>query len=230
MSKPAQSIFVTGTDTECGKTQVSCALLRGYAAANMTAVGMKPVASGAELTEAGLRNEDALALQAVSNPRPSYDTINPYCFEPAIAPELAACDADVAVDRQRIANAHAQLAAQSQRVLVEGAGGWHVGVGEASGAQWRDWVSAFNWPVVLVVGMRLGCLNHAQLSAEVIARDAHLLGWVANVLPPAMPRLDDNLALLEKRLQAPCLGVLPAGGQALAVDHLEAALSRCAND
>lgn len=219
-----QSIFVTGTDTECGKTQVTCALLRGYADAGKTAVGMKPVASGAVKTADGWHNDDALALQAASAIRADYDTVNPYCFEPAIAPELAARDAGVAVDRQRVAAAHAQLASAADRVLVEGAGGWHVGVGAADGAQWRDWVAAFKWPVVLVVGMRLGCLNHAQLSAEVIARDAHLLGWVANVMPPAMPRLDDNLALLQQRLQTPCLGVLAPGGARMQVAALEAAL------
>lgn len=220
----SRSIFITGTDTECGKTHVSCALLRGYAEAGMAAVGMKPVASGAVASSEGLRNDDALALQAASPVAADYAEINPYCFEPAIAPELAAGDAGMAVDRGVIAAAHAQLAAQAERVLVEGAGGWHVGVGAADGAQWRDWVRAFDWPVVLVVGMRLGCLNHAQLSAEVIARDAHLLGWVANVLPPAMPRLGDNLRLLHRRLQAPCLGVLDAGGKVLQPGPLEAAL------
>lgn len=220
----SRSVFITGTDTECGKTHVSCALLRGYAQAGVAAVGMKPVASGAVTSGEGLRNDDALALQAASSVAADYGTINPYCFEPAIAPELAAGDAGVAVDRGVISAAHAQLAIGAERVLVEGAGGWHVGVGAADGAQWRDWVQAFNWPVVLVVGMRLGCLNHAQLSAEVIARDAQLLGWVANVLPPEMPRLDDNLQLLHQRLQAPCLGVLPAGGQVLPTALLEAAL------
>lgn len=220
-----QSLFITGTDTECGKTQVTCAWLRGYAAAGLSAVGMKPVASGAVETAQGLRNDDATALLDASGPKPDYSVVNPYCFAPAIAPELAARDASVAVDRTVIAAAHAQLAGRADRVLVEGAGGWHVGVGAADGAQWRDWVQAFDWPVVLVVGMRLGCLNHAQLSAEVIARDAQLLGWVANVLPPAMPRLDDNLDLLEKRLASPCLGVLPAGGAVLPVDKLEAALA-----
>lgn len=226
----SRSVFITGTDTECGKTRVSCALLRGYADTGLTAAGMKPVASGALHTAEGMRNDDALALQAASTVAVDYATINPYCFEPAIAPELAARDAGVAVDQDAVASAHAQLARRAQRVLVEGAGGWHVGVGASDGAQWRDWVTAFDWPVVLVVGMRLGCLNHAQLSAEVIARDAHLLGWVANVLPPDMPRLDDNLQLLHQRLQAPCLGVLPAGGRVLSAGPLEAALGNPGSD
>lgn len=222
----SRSVFITGTDTECGKTQVACALLRGYTATGLSAVGMKPVASGAIETADGLRNDDARALLAASNPKPAYGQANPYCFAPAIAPELAARDAGEAVDIDVIARAHRQLSDMADRVLVEGAGGWHVGVGAADRAQWRDWVKTFDWPVVLVVGMRLGCLNHAQLSAEVIARDAHLLGWVANVLPPAMSRLDDNLALLEQRLAAPCLGVLPPGGEVLPADQLDVALAR----
>ena len=222
----SRSIFITGTDTEIGKTQVACALLRGYAAAGTRAVGMKPVASGADMTPDGLRNADALALLAASGVTADYEHINPVCLAPAIAPELAARQADVTVDRGQIAAAHAQLAGVADRVLVEGAGGWRVGTGGPDGEEWRDWVCAFDWPVVLVVGMRLGCLNHALLSADAIARDACLLGWVANVLPPAMDCLDDNLALLDARMPAPRLGTLPAGGQQLDVAGVEAALGR----
>lgn len=220
----SRSVFITGTDTEIGKTRVACALLRGYADAGTSAVGMKPVASGAQQTPDGLRNADALALQAASGVAAPYDTVNPVCLEPAIAPELAARQIGTVVQRASIARAHAALAASATRVLVEGAGGWRVGTGGPDGEEWRDWAAHFAWPVVLVVGLRLGCQNHALLSAEVIARDAPLLGWVANVLPPAMECLDDNLALLQARMPVPCLGVLPVDGRRLDVAPLEAAL------
>ncbi|TXG98031.1 MAG: dethiobiotin synthase [Nevskiaceae bacterium] len=206
----ARTIFVTGTDTGVGKTYVVSMLLRQLRAAGVDACGFKPVASGCEDTPQGLRNEDALALQAASGGTEPYEALNPYALAPAIAPHLAARDAGVRVDCSRLDAAQAALAARHDLVLVEGAGGWQVPLNEAQ--TFADWVTARQWPVLLVVGMRLGCINHALLSADSIARGTRLLAWVANVLPPAMPYLDDNIATLRARLPAPLLGVIPAGG------------------
>lgn len=204
------TLFVTGTDTEVGKTHVACQLLRAGVAQGLRCAGYKPVAAGAEQTAEGLRNEDALALQAAGNVAVTYEQINPYCFAPPIAPHVAAAEAGVEICQQTLSAGHDVLAAQTDWLVVEGAGGWRVPLGP----NWEsaDWVAAAGWPVVLVVGMRLGCLNHALLSAESIARQAHLIGWVANCLPPAQNRLQENLETLIERMPAPLLGVFPEGG------------------
>lgn len=199
----ARTLFVTGTDTEIGKTRVATALLRGLVAAGHTAVGYKPVASGCETTPHGLRNEDALALMAAGSPGFTYDQINPCAFEPAIAPHIAAADAGTLISRDVLDAGHMRLAAQADWVVVEGAGGWHVPLG----ADWdfADWVGGHAWPTLLVVGMRLGCVNHAMLSARAIAKRTRLVGWVANTLPPRQPRLDENLSWLTAAMPAPCV-------------------------
>jgi len=170
------------------------------------------VASGAEETPDGLRNEDALALRAAMGEgvtRPAaYEDINPYCFVPAIAPHLAAREAGVAIDPARLDAAHARLAERRDLVVVEGAGGWRVPLNDE--LELADWVVGRGWPVVLVVGLRLGCINHALLSAESISARGRLLGWIANRLPPAMEREEENMETLRARLPAPCLGVLDA--------------------
>lgn len=202
------TLFITGTDTGVGKTYVSCALLRQ---ARGRACGFKPVASGCERGPDGLRNEDALALQAAAATTEPYAAINPYAFEPAAAPHLAARAAGVTVERSRLDAAHDALAARHAQVLVEGAGGWLVPLNEQE--TFADWVAARQWPVLLVVGMRLGCINHALLSAESIARRTRLLGWLANPLPPQMPLLAENISALQARMPAPRLElheVLPA--------------------
>lgn len=224
----ALSVFVTGTDTEIGKTAVTCALLRDYAERGISAVGMKPVAAGAVETAAGWRNEDALALQAASAPDVDYDTINPWCLPAPVAPEFAAREVGVRLERGPVAAAHRRLSASADRVLVEGAGGWRLPLN--ADEEMPDWVAQFGWPVVLVVGMRLGCLNHALLSAESIQSRAPLLGWIANVMPPVQRRLDDNLAALQQRMPAPCLGILGCGQRQLATDRLDRALFRFAQD
>lgn len=203
----AHTLFVTGTDTEIGKTRIATALLRGLVAAGHTAVGYKPVASGCTPTPEGLRNEDALALMAAGSPGFAYDEINPAAFEPAIAPHIAAAEAGAPIVRAALDAGHAHLAARADWVVVEGAGGWHVPLGE----DWdfADWVDGHGWPTLLVVGMRLGCVNHAMLSARAIAARTRLLGWVANTLPPRQARLDDNLNWLEAAMPAPCVARVP---------------------
>jgi dethiobiotin synthetase len=171
---------------------------------------MKPVASGCERTPDGLRNEDALALIAASDPQPDYALCNPYAFEPAIAPHLAAADANVQIEPAKIEAAYTQLASRTECVVVEGVGGWMVPLADSldAGAIPR----ALKLPVILVVGLRLGCINHARLSARAIQTDGcELLGWIGNAVDPAMQRADDNLETLRRLLPAPCLGVLPHG-------------------
>jgi dethiobiotin synthetase len=205
-----RGVFIAGTDTGIGKTHVACALLHALRNAGTQACGMKPVASGCARTPDGLRNEDALALIAASDPQPDYATCNPYAFEPAIAPHLAAGDAGVPMELANIGAAYQRLAAQAECVVVEGVGGWMVPLADSldAGAISR----ALNLPVILVVGLRLGCINHARLSARAIEQDGcELLGWIGNRVDPAMQRADANLETLRRLLPAPCLGVLPHG-------------------
>src|SRR5690348_2209361 len=210
MSMITRGVFIAGTDTGIGKTFVACALLHALRDAGWRATGMKPVASGCERTPHGLRNEDALALIAASDPQPDYAHCNPYAFEPAIAPHLAAVDANVEVQLEPIASAYARLATQAECVVVEGVGGWMVPLSDSldAGAIPR----VLNLPVILVVGLRLGCINHARLSARAIQDgDCELLGWIGNTMDPAMERREDNIETLRRVLPTPCLGVLPHG-------------------
>jgi dethiobiotin synthetase len=202
------SIYVTGTDTGIGKTVASCALLHALRLRGLRAVGMKPLASGCEHTPAGWRNEDALALQAASDPRPEYADLNPYALPLPLAPELAAREAGVAIELATIRAAYARLQAQADAVVVEGVGGWAAPL--SASLDQADLVHALDLPVVLVVGLRLGCLNHAYLTARAIAADGcRLAGWIGNGIDPDMARRGDNLALLAARIAAPCWGVLP---------------------
>ena len=205
----ATTIFVTGTDTGVGKTLISRALLQKLRAGGHRAAGFKPVASGAARSGQGLRNDDALVLRAASSPGLHYEEVNPWCFEPAIAPHLAAREAGVEIGLADLDAAHQRLALRHERVVVEGAGGWLVPLNAQH--SYADWVGAQGWPVILVVAMRLGCINHALLSAEAIRRRTRLLGWVANVLPPVQERLRDNIDTLRAQLDAPLLATVPAG-------------------
>lgn len=201
-------MFVTGTDTGVGKTLSSCALVHALRARGLRAVGMKPLASGCEATPDGLRNEDALALQAASDPRPAYADVNPFALPAPLAPEIAAREAGIAVSLPPILEAHARLKAQADAVVVEGVGGWMAPL--AGDLMQADLVRALDLPVVLVVGLRLGCLNHAYLSARAIEADGcRLAGWIGTGVDPGMLRIDENRALLAGRLPAPCLGWLP---------------------
>src|SRR5688500_1900194 len=174
-----KSCYITGTDTGIGKSVASTALLHALRACGWRAVGMKPVASGCEMTTDGWRNEDALALQQASDPVPAYADVNPYALPHPLAPELAAADAGVAIELQPIVDAHARLAAVADAVVVEGVGGWAAPL-TASLDQF-DVVRVLKLPVVMVVGLRLGCINHARLTARAIAADGvTLAGWIAN--------------------------------------------------
>lgn len=206
--------FVTGTDTDVGKTTIAAGLLRAARLAGLSTAAVKPLASGCEAGADGLRNSDALALLAECSLPLSYAEVNPFAFAPAIAPHLAAREAGVQLKVEALAAAvQAVLAQQADFTLVEGAGGWRVPLdGQATLAELPV---ALDLPVILVVGVRLGCINHALLTAEAIARDGlRLAGWVANVLDPQTSRLDDNLRTLTERLAAPCLGRVPRLQQA----------------
>lgn len=200
--------FVTGTDTGIGKSVASASLLHALRRRGLRAVGMKPLASGCEASAEGWRNEDALLLQAASEPRPAYADINPYALPLPLAPELAAADAGVTIDLQPILDAYARLSAQADAVVVEGVGGWAAPL--SATLDQADLVRALDLPVVLVVGLRLGCINHARLTARAIAADGlRLAGWICNDIDPAMTRADENFELLKTRLPVPCWGRLP---------------------
>jgi dethiobiotin synthetase len=199
--------FVTGTDTGVGKTVASVALLDALAAAGRRAVGMKPVASGCRPTETGWRNEDAEALLAASVPVPAYADVNPYAFADPIAPHVAAADAGVRITLDPLRSAFGRLAAQADVVVVEGVGGWMAPL--ADDLMQADLARALGLPVVLVVGLRLGAINHALLTARAILADGCVLaGWIANRIDPQMARAEATLDCLRARLPAPLLGVL----------------------
>lgn len=212
--------FVTGTDTGVGKTFASVALLHALRARGMHAVGMKPVASGCERTVDGWRNEDALALRAASDPVPDYAVVNPFALPAATAPQLAARDAGIAVALPPLLAAFGRLADGADAVVVEGAGGWLAPM--ADGLEQSAMARAVGGQVLLVVGLRLGCLSHARLTARAIENDGcRLVGWIGNRVDPDFDRVDDYLALLRAALPAPCLGVLRhsvAGGVVAAGD------------
>ncbi len=200
--------FVTGTDTGVGKTLVAVSLLRGLAAAGYGAVGMKPVAAGCTLQDGELRNNDALALQQAGTRRLSYREVNPVALEQAVAPHLAAARERVAIRVTDIARCARGLARPGEFLVVEGAGGWRVPLeGRASMA---DLAVAIGLPVLLVVGIRLGCLNHALLSAEAIRRDGlDLAGWIAVRVDPHAALADEQIATLGERLGCPHAGTVP---------------------
>ncbi len=219
-------VFVTGTDTGIGKTVVSATLLAALNRTAGRAVGMKPVASGCRQTAHGLRNDDALALMAQSAGAPDYALVNPYALAEAVAPHLAARAAGVEIRLDPILAAFATLSTNADCLVVEGVGGWAVPLSPT--LMQADLVRALKLPVVLVVGLRLGCISHALLSARAIAADGcRLVGWIGNQIDPDMVRVEDNLATLRELLPAPCLGVLPFAAQpdppGLA-DHLGAAV------
>ncbi|MDB5805922.1 MAG: bioD [Betaproteobacteria bacterium] len=208
VAAPSFSCFVTGTDTGVGKSLVAAALLHACRARGFTTVGMKPVAAGCELIEGEWRNEDVEALIAASSISAPRELVNPYLFNAAIAPHIAATDASVTISGTHIAQCYARLAELAQAVIVEGAGGFLVPLNASE--DMGHLAQALRLPVVLVVGMRLGCLNHAMLTAEAIhARGLTLTGWVANRIDPEMPRFEENLATLQTALPAPLLGTLP---------------------
>lgn len=198
--------FVTGTDTGVGKTLVTAALLQAARTQGLSTVGLKPVAAGCDDTPAGLRNDDAVLLQQHTSLPLTYEQINPVCLKQAIAPHIAAALEQRRVDASRLEGlCRGVLMQRADLTLIEGAGGWRVPI---SPRQYlSDLVRLLDVPVLLVVGIRLGCISHALLSAEAIRADgANLVGWIANEVDPQMPCIDENVSAVEERIGVPLLG------------------------
>ena len=212
--------FITGTDTEIGKTTVALALIRHLVAAGHRVAAMKPVASGCEMTASGLRNDDAVRLMAASNVNLPYSVVNPFAYEPAIAPHIAAQAAGRPIDVAAISALAGAI--EADYLVVEGVGGWMVPLGTAS--LLAELAKATADEVIVVVGMRLGCINHALLTAAQVERDGMpLKGWIANYVDPGMQAQSENLATLKARMPCPLLGIVhwqDSGGE---FEHLEAA-------
>jgi dethiobiotin synthetase len=203
-----QRFFVTGTDTGVGKTRVAAGLCLAFAALGKRVAAMKPIASGCQPTADGLRNEDALALLAAATVRAGYAEVNPYAFEPAIAPHIAALEAGCTIDLDLLDRCYERLALQSDVTIVEGAGGWLAPLDAER--TFADLAARWQLDVILVVGLRLGCLNHASLTAESIQRRGlRLAGWIANAIDPQFERREQNVLTLRARIAAPCLGTIP---------------------
>ncbi|MEX2367585.1 MAG: dethiobiotin synthase, partial [Pseudohongiellaceae bacterium] len=221
MAGKHQTYFITGTDTGVGKTWFSCALLEAASNAGFRCAAIKPLAAGARATEQGLRNDDALALQQSMSVKLPYEQVNPVCFEPAIAPHIAAARAGKTMTVNRLAGFCRGLMMQkADLTLVEGAGGWYVPV---NGREYLSCLPAqLNMPVILVVAMRLGCLNHALLTAQAIQADrVSLAGWVANQVDPGMVCYRENLETLQAMMPAPMLAELPYAGNRSGAIRLE---------
>lgn len=203
----ANAFFVAGTDTEVGKTYIATALLRAAAAQGMSTLALKPVAAGCEDTAEGLRNEDALRLLQVMTVKEPYEQINPVALREPLSPHLAARHEGVEISVQGLADhCRRMLETPADFAVVEGAGGWRVPLNARE--DMSDLARALGLPVILVVDMKLGCLNHALLTAEAIERDGLVLaGWIANQRQPQpMSARAENLQTLVQRLGAPCLG------------------------
>ncbi len=207
----ARGVFVAGTDTGVGKTRLVAGLLRALQNAGWVAIGMKPVATGTILTNSGMINEDVASIIANSSSTSLAETpvtdINPFCFDPPISPHIAAEMAGIFVDIDIIVAAYERLARGRDAVIVEGTGGWMAPIGPRT--TMADVATALELPIVLVVGLRLGCLSHALLAAEAIDHaGSTLIGWVGNIIDPSMQALSENLDTLKQRLPAPPLGLL----------------------
>lgn len=199
------NLFVTGTDTHIGKTLIAGAMLHAFAVQGKRVVGMKPVAAGCELDGT---NDDVVRLKTASNVQLDDTLINPYRFILPVAPHLAAQQQQVTIELPRIVAAYADLSSLADVVIVEGAGGFVIPLNDTQDS--ADLAVALGLPVVLVVGMRLGCLNHALLTVQAIAaRGLTLAGWVANCVDEHMALRAENISALQQRIAAPLLGIVP---------------------
>jgi dethiobiotin synthetase len=208
----AKGYYVTGTDTAAGKTFASVALIHALRAQGLRVAGMKPVASGCELRGGAWRNEDAMDLQAASSePAPEYALVNPFALPAATAPQIAAVQAGASVNIAPILAAFEALSAQADCVVVEGVGGWLAPF--ADGFEQAELATRLQLPVILVVGIKLGCLNHARLSEKRILDDGlPLAGWIGNAVDPHLEYATEYTALVERSMASPCLGLLPHAG------------------
>ena len=197
--------FITGTDTEVGKTHAACALIHALRAQGHRVAAMKPIAAGCDAEGC---NDDIERLRAAANIVVPVHLMSPYLFKPPIAPHLAAAESGSTIEIPVIVNAYQQLRNLAKVTVVEGAGGFRIPLNDDHDS--ADLAMALGLPVILVVGLRLGCLNHSLLTAEAIeARGLVFAGWIGNCIDPAMTRVEDNVATLKSRLKSPCLGILP---------------------
>lgn len=205
----ARKFFIAGTDTDCGKTLVACTLLRAAAQAGLSTLAMKPVAAGAEVTPEGLRNDDALRLQQAATERLPYAQVNPVCLPDPVSPHLAALAAGKRLSVLRLAGVcQGVLLRRADLTLIEGAGGWRVPLNEREFLS--DLCKVLNLPVILVVGVKLGCLNHALLTGEAIIRDGlNIAAWVSTQRDPDMALVEENLDTLREAMPFPHLGHIP---------------------
>lgn len=207
-----KGFFVTGTDTHCGKTEVALGLMAAWQARGLCVLGMKPVASGCESTPAGLHNADALRLQRQGSIDVPYALVNPFALALPIAPHIAAGEAGIEIEPDLMLAAYRQIAGAADRVVVEGVGGWRVPLSTRLAVS--DLPALLDLPVILVVGLRLGCINHALLTAESIrAHGCRLAGWVGNRIDPEMQAIEHTIATLAALLKTPCLGSVPWLGE-----------------
>ena len=217
MQKNKTAYFITGTDTDVGKTYIATALVQHFCEQGLQAVGMKPVAAGAELVNGRLLNSDVIELIKASNVDADLALINPYVFAPAIAPHIAAEQAGIRVSLDNIQQSFDALQAKADVVVVEGAGGFRVPVNRQE--TMADLAVKLNLPIVLVVGVRLGCINHALMTAGSIrAAGLNLVGWVANRIDPNMPAIEENIATLKAMLKAPFIADVAWGEEPQFID------------
>lgn len=204
----SSGFFITGTDTGVGKTWFTVLLMRYLQQQGLSVNGMKPIASGAAEQDGMLVNEDATAILAACSSQLEYSEVNPQLFEPPVAPHIAAARAQQPIDIDRILSAYTSLQPRSDRLVVEGVGGWRVPLNDSQTL--GSLVRLMQLPVILVVGLRLGCINHALLSAEAIRHDGlELAGWVVSTLEQEYLYRDETLATLDRGLKCPLLGEIP---------------------
>ncbi|MES9857435.1 MAG: dethiobiotin synthase [Sedimenticola sp.] len=200
--------FITGTDTDCGKTEITLGLMQGLQDRGISVLGMKPVASGAVTTAYGPRNDDAVRIRQQASEMVDYDLVNPFAYAPPIAPHLAAEQVGREIDFWQIRACYQALSLKAESVIVEGVGGWRVPLGKDQALS--DLAVILQLPVILVVGLKLGCINHAILTAESIKSSGlRLAGWVANVVDEAMLEPEANIETLKQHIDAPLLGFVP---------------------
>ncbi|MCE0496209.1 dethiobiotin synthase [Vibrio salinus] len=202
------AFFIAGTDTDVGKTVASKAILQALSAKGISTLGYKPIAAGCEETPEGRRNSDALHLMKAASSEADYNDVNPYTLLLPTSPHIAAKHENVTIEFDVLSEKLAKHKANADSVLVEGAGGWRVPVSDDN--YLSSWVKKEQLPVVLVVGIQLGCLNHAKLTAEAIRADGlNIVGWVANRINPGTEHYAEIIELLEKEIDAPKLGEIP---------------------
>ena len=209
----AKQLFITGTDTDCGKTYISRGIIESLVTQKFTVKGLKPIASGAKKNKNKLMNDDAQQLMSASNVKVPYAMVNPYCYPEPIAPHIAAALNQSALSVSTVAQAieKTNQTYPTDYTIIEGAGGWYVPLNDNE--RFSDLAVALQADVILVVGMKLGCINHALLSAEAIRQaPVNFVGWIANCLDDEMLNLAENLATLQNEIQAPCLEVVAYGG------------------